>query len=95
MVKITTHQYLRLRPAHVRRPDRHEQGRVLGHENLGQVIEVGPAVERLQGRRLGLHAVQRRLRLLQELREGLTAYCLTTNEPGMAGAAYGFADMGP
>ena len=27
--------------------------------------------------------------------EGLTNYCLRANEPGIAGAAYGFADMGP
>ena len=28
--------------------------------------------------------------------EGLTDYCLTRQpEPGIAGAAYGFADMGP
>ena len=41
-----------------------EPGRVLGHENLGRVTEVGPARGTDQGRRHGLRAVQRRLRAL-------------------------------
>ena len=45
-----------------------EKGRVLGHENLGQVKEVAPPWPR-KGRRLGLHAIQYQLWPLPELRE--------------------------
>ena len=44
-----------------------EPGKVIGHENLGEVVEVGPGVGERQGRRPGLSAVQHRLRILQEL----------------------------
>ena len=45
-----------------------ETGRTFGHENLGEVVEVGDGVGQGQGRRTGGAAVQRRLRVLQELR---------------------------
>ncbi len=45
-----------------------ETGRVLGHENLGEVIEVGSAVDRIKWATHGVHAVQHRVRALQELR---------------------------
>jgi hypothetical protein len=32
--------------------------------------------------------------LLQELRKAATGFCLSTN-PGSAGAAYGYGEMGP
>ena len=73
-----------------------ETGRVFGHENLGVVTEVGDAVEKLKvGDWVCLpfnvacgHCVN--------CEHGLTNYCLTAQpEPTMAGAAYGFADMGP
>jgi glutathione-independent formaldehyde dehydrogenase len=81
-------------PAHVRRPHRHSAGRVLGHENLGEVIEVGPAVDRIKiGDRVAL-PFNVGCGSCENCERGLSAFCLTTN-PGMAGAAYGFADMGP
>jgi glutathione-independent formaldehyde dehydrogenase len=73
-----------------------EQGRAFGHENLGRVIAVGEAVEKIKvGDWVCLpfnvacgHCVN--------CERGLTNYCLTAQPAeNMAGAAYGFADMGP
>jgi threonine dehydrogenase-like Zn-dependent dehydrogenase len=69
-------------------------GRVLGHENLGEVIEVGPAVDRVKvGDRVCL-PFNIGCGFCESCEKGLSGFCLTTN-PGMAGAAYGFAGMGP
>jgi threonine dehydrogenase-like Zn-dependent dehydrogenase len=71
-----------------------ESGRVLGHENLGEVIEVGAAVDRVKkGDRVCL-PFNIACGFCRNCEAGLTGFCLTTN-PGSAGAAYGFADMGP
>ena len=71
-----------------------EPGRVLGHENLGEVIEVGNAVERFKVGDMVCLPFNIACGFCANCERGLTAFCLTTN-PGMAGAAYGFADMGP
>jgi glutathione-independent formaldehyde dehydrogenase len=69
---------------------------VLGHENLGKVIEVGEAVDRVKVGDLVCLPFNISCGFCENCERGLTAYCLTTNpEPRMAGAAYGFADMGP
>ena len=71
-----------------------EPGRILGHENLGEVIEVGPAVDRVKvGDRVCL-PFNIGCGFCANCERGLSGFCLTCN-PGMAGAAYGFADMGP
>jgi glutathione-independent formaldehyde dehydrogenase len=71
-----------------------ETGRILGHENLGEVIEVGPAVVRVKvGDRVCL-PFNIGCGFCKNCEKGLTGFCLTAN-PGMAGAAYGFAGMGP
>ncbi len=71
-----------------------EHGRVLGHENLGEVIEVGGAVDRIKlGDRVCL-PFNIGCGFCKNCERGLTGFCLTAN-PGFAGAAYGFADMGP
>ncbi|MDQ2734713.1 MAG: glutathione-independent formaldehyde dehydrogenase [Pseudomonadota bacterium] len=71
-----------------------EPGRVLGHENLGVVIEVGPAVDRVKvGDRVCL-PFNVACGFCENCEKGLSGFCLTTN-PGTAGAAYGFAGMGP
>jgi glutathione-independent formaldehyde dehydrogenase len=71
-----------------------EPGRVLGHENLGEVMEVGSAVERIKvGDRVCL-PFNISCGYCENCTRGLTAFCLTAN-PGFAGAAYGFAGMGP
>ena len=69
-------------------------GRILGHENLGVVIEVGKAVDQVKvGDRVCL-PFNIGCGFCENCERGLTGYCLTVN-PGFAGGAYGFAGMGP
>src|SRR5690242_6901020 len=71
-----------------------QPGKVLGHENLGEVIEVGKAVQRVKvGDRVCL-PFNVACGYCENCERGLTAACLTMN-PGAAGAGYGYADMGP
>ncbi|WP_182881752.1 glutathione-independent formaldehyde dehydrogenase [Microbispora sp. H10949] len=73
-----------------------EPGRVLGHENLGEVAEVGPGVVRVRVGDMVCVPFNVACGFCANCERGLTAFCLTTNpEPGVDGAAYGFADMGP
>ena len=69
-----------------------EQGRILGHENTGEVVEIGSGVERVKvgdyvclpfNVGCGFARIVKRS----------DRFCLTTN-PGTVGAAYGFAEMG-
>lgn len=69
-------------------------GRILGHENVGEVIEVGPAVDRVKVGDMVSMPFNIGCGFCENCERGLSNYCLTTN-PGLAGAAYGFADMGP
>lgn len=73
-----------------------EAGRVLGHENLGVVAEVGSGVERIKvGDRVCL-PFNIGCGFCRNCEDGLTAFCLTVHpDPNMAGAAFGFAGMGP
>ncbi len=71
-----------------------ETGRVLGHENLGRVAEVGEAVERVKVGDWVCLPFNVSCGHCKNCERGLTGACLTAN-PGTAGAAYGFADMGP
>ncbi len=71
-----------------------EKGKVLGHENLGEVIERGDAVVRVKvGDRVCL-PFNIACGFCRNCEKGQTGFCLTTN-PGSAGAAYGYAEMGP
>jgi len=73
-----------------------EPGRVLGHENMGQVVETGPAVEQLRPGDMVTVPFNVACGHCTNCERGLTNYCLTANpDPNIAGAAYGFADMGP
>jgi glutathione-independent formaldehyde dehydrogenase len=73
-----------------------EQGRVFGHENLGQVVEVGEGVQRLQVGDWVCLPFNVACGFCANCTRGLTNYCLTAQPmENMAGAAYGFADMGP
>lgn len=73
-----------------------EQGRVFGHENLGQVVEVGEGVQRLQVGDWVCLPFNVACGFCANCNRGLTNYCLTAQPmDNMAGAAYGFADMGP
>src|ERR1017187_7942833 len=71
-----------------------EAGRIFGHENLGTVIEIGTAVDRVKlGDRVCM-PFNISCGFCDNCERGLTGFCLTAN-PGNAGAAYGFAGMGP
>ena len=71
-----------------------ETGCVFGHENLGQVIEVGAGVDRIKKGDWVCLPFNIGCGFCENCERGLTGYCLTCN-PGTAGAAYGFAGMGP
>jgi glutathione-independent formaldehyde dehydrogenase len=71
-----------------------ETGRVLGHENLGQVIEIGGAIKRVKVGDWVCLPFNIACGFCKNCERGLTGFCLTAN-PGNAGAAYGFAGMGP
>jgi glutathione-independent formaldehyde dehydrogenase len=71
-----------------------EKGKILGHENLGKVIEVGEAVESIKIGEYVCLPFNVACGFCENCERGLTGFCLMTN-PGSAGAAYGFADMGP
>ncbi len=71
-----------------------EQGKVLGHENLGEVIEVGDGVVSLTvGDRVVL-PFNIGCGFCRNCQAGSTGFWLTVN-PGNAGGAYGYAGMGP
>ncbi|MFF5027237.1 alcohol dehydrogenase catalytic domain-containing protein, partial [Streptomyces collinus] len=73
-----------------------ESGRTLGHENLGQVVEVGSAVRKVQVGEYVVLPFNIACGFCKQCEQGLTNYCLTMQpEPALAGAAYGFAEMGP
>lgn len=71
-----------------------QPGRVLGHENLGEVIAVGPCVSRVRVGDWVCIPFNIACGTCRNCQKGLTAYCLTANPDG-CGAAYGFAGMGP
>jgi threonine dehydrogenase-like Zn-dependent dehydrogenase len=71
-----------------------EPGRIVGHENLGEIIECGSAVAQLRvGDRVCV-PFNVACGFCKNCERGLTSACLTMN-PGSAGAGYGYADMGP
>ena len=73
-----------------------EQGRIFGHENVGEVVEVGDAVEKIQVGDMISAPFNVSCGHCENCEHGLTNYCLVANpDPKIAGAAYGFADMGP
>jgi glutathione-independent formaldehyde dehydrogenase len=71
-----------------------EEGKVLGHENLGEVVEVGKAVERVEAGDMVCLPFNISCGACKNCERGLTGFCLKAN-PGNAGAAYGYAGMGP
>src|SRR5579864_7463877 len=64
-----------------------EPGRVLGHENLGEVIEVGAAVVRIKAGDMVCVPFNIGCGFSRNCEKGFTAFCLTAF-PGMWGAAY-------
>lgn len=73
-----------------------EEGKVLGHENMGIVEAVGDAVERIAvGDRVSV-PFNIACGSCRNCEAGWTSFCLRTNPvDGMVGAAYGYANMGP
>lgn len=71
-----------------------EQGKVLGHENLGEVIEVGVAVDQVKVGDWVCLPFNIACGFCRNCERGFTGFCLTVN-PGFAGGAYGYASMGP
>ena len=69
-------------------------GQVLGHENMGEVIEVGNAVQRVKVGDLVCLPFNVSCGFCENCERGLTGFCLTVN-PGKAGGAYGYSGMGP
>ena len=73
-----------------------EEGRIFGHENVGEVVEVGNAVEKVHVGDMISAPFNVSCGHCENCEHGLTNYCLYANpDPKIAGAAYGFADMGP
>jgi glutathione-independent formaldehyde dehydrogenase len=73
-----------------------ETGKVLGHENMGIVEEVGPGVSSIKvGDRVSV-PFNIACGTCRNCNDGWTSFCLRTNpNEGMDGAAYGYANMGP
>ncbi|RBY87802.1 glutathione-independent formaldehyde dehydrogenase [Blastococcus sp. TF02A-30] len=73
-----------------------EEGKVLGHENMGIVEAVGPGVDRIQvGDRVSV-PFNVACGTCRNCTQGWTSFCLRANPTeGMDGAAYGYANMGP
>ena len=73
-----------------------EKGKILGHENMGIVEEVGGAVNRVKvGDRVSV-PFNVACGTCRRCVEGWTSFCLRTNPTeGIDGAAYGYANMGP
>ena len=72
-----------------------EKGKILGHENLGEVVEVGKAVDTVKKGDGVVLPFNIGCGFCANCERGLTGFCLTCADssvmPGMAGAASGFA----
>jgi glutathione-independent formaldehyde dehydrogenase len=73
-----------------------EEGKILGHENMGVVVDTGPGVSRIKvGDRVSV-PFNIACGSCRNCMDGWTAFCLRLNPTeGMDGAAYGYANMGP
>src|SRR6202012_5254146 len=73
-----------------------EAGRVVGNENLGEVGEIGTGVDSIKGGDMGSVPVNVLCGHRKKCGRGFPNYGLPAQpKEGFAGAAYGFADMGP
>lgn len=73
-----------------------EEGKILGHENMGIVEEVGPGVRQVKvGDRVSV-PFNIACGTCRNCQAGWTSFCTRMNPAeGMDGAAYGYANMGP
>jgi threonine dehydrogenase-like Zn-dependent dehydrogenase len=70
-----------------------EQGMAIGHEPLGEVIEVGDAVVKLKAGDMVSVPFNIACGFCRNCEKGLTGFCLSVN-PEMPGGAYGYPNMG-
>ncbi|MFD1964163.1 alcohol dehydrogenase catalytic domain-containing protein, partial [Pseudonocardia alni] len=59
-----------------------DQGRIFGHENLGEVVEVGGGVDKIRVGDMVSVPFNVSCGHCNNCERGLTNYCLTANEPG-------------
>ena len=73
-----------------------EQGKILGHENMGVVVETGPGITRFRpGDRVSV-PFNVSCGTCRNCVSGWTSFCLRANPTeGVDGGAYGYAQMGP
>jgi glutathione-independent formaldehyde dehydrogenase len=71
-----------------------KSGIVFGHENMGVIQEVGPAVASLKPGDRVVMPFNVACGFCKNCLRGFTGFCLTVN-PGFAGGAYGYVAMGP
>lgn len=73
-----------------------EEGKVLGHENMGVVEEIGPGVQHVKiGDRVSV-PFNIACGTCRNCQTGWSSFCTRMNPTeGMDGAAYGYANMGP
>lgn len=69
-------------------------GIIFGHENLGTIQEVGPAVKTLKVGDRVVMPFNVACGFCKNCQRGFTGFCTTVN-PGFAGGAYGYVAMGP
>jgi glutathione-independent formaldehyde dehydrogenase len=70
-----------------------EKGMAIGHENTGEVIEVGDGVTKVKVGDMVSVPFNIGCGFCRNCERGFTGFCLTVN-PGMAGGAYGYPEMG-
>ena len=71
-----------------------EPGIIFGHENMGVIEEVGPAVKSLSAGDRVVMPFNVGCGFCKNCQRGFTGFCVTVN-PGFAGGAYGYVAMGP
>ena len=71
-----------------------QSGIVFGHENMGIIQEVGPAVKTLKAGDRVVMPFNVACGFCKNCQRGFTGFCTTVN-PGFAGGAYGYVAMGP
>ena len=71
-----------------------EPGIIFGHENMGVIEEVGPAVKNLSVGDRVVMPFNVACGFCNNCQRGFTGFCTTVN-PGFAGGAYGYVSMGP
>ncbi|MGI8903601.1 MAG: glutathione-independent formaldehyde dehydrogenase [Solirubrobacteraceae bacterium] len=70
-----------------------DPGMAIGHENLGEVVEVGNAVVKVKVGEMVSVPFNIACGFCRNCEQGLTGFCLTVN-PEMPGGAYGYPSMG-